>query len=1033
MSPAKFFRIVILVPFFLFQACIPSLSKGLMQSVSDFLQLRSLVNTGPYKISFTVSGLLGSGLTINLNSGVETLIVNADGNYEFTKTLTTGSNFDVSIKTQPSLPTQVCSVSGGMGVVGFGNVTSIVINCDPLRYTIGGTITGLDGITGLVLTNSVDGSTLNVALASGTFAFTQTYLDGTSYNVSVTTQPNHPVQNCVTTNGTGVIAGTNVINISIACTSIAFPIEVTAVGIASGTLTIRNNNSEYLPISANGLHRFPTNIVTNNSYSLQIVSTPVGHQCTLSSTTGVVTGNIPITANCFSVLSIGPSNGGVLKPLESIRLQFSDEINAGSCTASTGTLLNTNNSLPIQYSVSTTNLTNDTLTVTPAATDSWMSGHRTLTLNCNSVGGYPLSSVVNILYLIPSNLRYVADTTGNDANDGLTPLTPKRNIKVAIDSFGGCPAGDCAVLVEGGSYDPAFVGGTIQLVSGISLYGGYVPGSNFGTWDPNSHSSVILMDTTPAGCAVATATSPCAAITGDATITSNVTISGFNIVGGPDTAPYMAGVFLDSTNNVRLINNTISAGYGISGTYGVFANNSNPYLILNNIDGGTCTTTTSCFAIGLSMASTTPISPIVLMNTISGGTSTISSANSKGIQFSGSSTITVSNIRGNEIKSKDLDTSVGSTSNSIAFEVTSGSSAGSNGTLAGNRLNAGKGNFSLGMRIQVASAIEIGSPTQGNIIISGNGVTNSHGIFLSAGGHVVRRNLINIGKAENATGNSLASGIYVTGGGTSTIENNTIEGGNAISSSSASLYGIKLNSPTATSRIAGNHIRLGTSTGTTTSTTTAGINLDTPSNVLIANNWIQNGPAQSSYNSFGIEVIASFSGLRIYHNSISGGATSVAGKGTPIFLKTPTNSTDIQNNILLLNNNISGNACIINSGPGAQTAIKYNVFHNCAEMVINNSLSYKEICPGGIPDTTVACSSPLGIVGNFGNNLKLDPKFVDDFGPVAVYTPTSATSCLITKSPNIILTDSYNGAGTRPGGDGAVSLGAVEYEFACTP
>ncbi|MCW7487598.1 hypothetical protein [Leptospira meyeri] len=1031
MSPAKFFRIAILVPLFLFQACIPSLSKGLMQSVSDFLQLRSLVNTGPYKISFTVSGLLGSGLVIGLNSGTETINVNADGNFEFTTTLTTGSNFNVSIKTQPTLPTQVCSVSGGMGVVGFGNVTSIMINCDPLKYTIGGTITGLDGITGLVLTNSVDGSTLNVAVASGTFAFTQTYLDGTTYNVSVTTQPNHPVQNCLTTNGAGAIAGANVTNITIACTSIAFPIEVTAVGIASGTLTLRNNNSEYLSISANGLQRFPTNIVTNNSYSLQIVSTPAGHQCTLSSTTGVVTGNIAITANCFSVLSIGPSNGGVLKPLESIKLQFSDEINAGSCTGSTGTL-NTNLSLAIQFTVSTTNFANDTLTVTPAATDSWMSGHKTLTLNCNSVSGYPLSSTVNILYLIPSNLRYVADNPlGVDANDGLTPLTPKRNIQLAINSFGGCPAGDCAVLVEGGSYDPAFVGGTIQLVSGISLYGGYVPGSSFATWDPNSHSSVILMDTTPAGCAVATATSPCASITGDATVTNNVTISGFTIEGGPDTAPFMAGVFLDSTDNVRLINNVISAGYGINGSYGVLANNSNPYLILNRIDGGKCTVGT-CPAIGLSMASTSPISPILLTNSISGGSSATISAISKGIQFSGTSTITVSNIRGNEIVSKDLDTSAGASTLSVAFDVTSGASAGSNGTLAGNLLTAGQGSQSVGMRIQVASAIEIGSPTQGNIIISGNGVTNSHGIYLSAGGHVVRRNLINIGKADNLTGNSVASGIYVTGGGTSTIENNTIEGGKVTSSSTASLYGIKLNSPTATSRIAGNYIRLGTSTGVTTSTTTAGINLDTPFNALIANNWIQNGPDLSSYNSFGIEVIASFSGLRIYHNSISGGATSVAGKGTPIFLKTPTNSADIQNNILLLTNDISGNACIINSGPGIQTAIKYNVFHHCNELVSQNGTSYTELCGGGIP-STATCVSPIGILGNFGNNLKLDPKFVSDFGTIAVYTPTSATSCLITKSSNLLIADSINGNGTRPGGDGAVSLGAVEYEFPCTP
>lgn len=1023
----KFLRNSILIPTFLFQACIPSLSKSFLQSVTDFLQFNSLTNSGPsgpFKISFTVSGLLGTGMVVNLNSGTESLTINADGKYDFSTVLSTGNNFNVSIQTQPTLPTQTCSVSGGTGVVGHGNIDSIIVNCDPLRYTLSGTITGLSGITGLILTNSFDGATLSVAVASGTFAFTQTYLDGTSYNVSVTTQPNHPVQNCVTTNGVGVIAGADITNINIVCTSTAFPIEVNVVGLSSGTLAIRNNNSELLTITSNGTHMFPTDVVINNTYNLQVASQPTNHQCVLSSSTGVVTTSITVTANCFSMLNVNPSLGGILQPTESIRLQFSAAINVGSCTGSSG--LNTNLGIPVLFALSTTSITDDTLTVSPAPTDSWVYGNSTLTLNCISNSGHPLSTTVNIPYLVPSTIRYVSQISGNDFFDGLTTSTPKRNIQEAINDLVGCPTFDCAVLVEGGWYDSTVIGDKIQLTNGVSLYGGYVAGSNFGTWDPDSHSSQILMIATPASCSTSTQVAPCAALVGDVTIVNDTTVSGFFIKSGPNTAPYMAGVLLDSTAKVRLINNAIDAGTGISGSYGVSSINSNPLLVKNLVDGGKCTLA-SCESIGLYMTSSFPISPILLLNAISGGDSTLGGVKSKGVQYVGPSTITVSNITGNIILSKDL--SLTSTTDSIAFEVNSGASAGSNGTLAGNILKSGAGNNSIGIRIQVNSAIEIGSTTQGNIITTTNGVAGSYGLYLT-GGHVIRKNVINVGNAVNTTGSAAAAGVYISSGGTSILENNTIEGANATSTASANAYGIKVNSISATSRITGNYIRTGTATGTTTSTSIAGINLDTPSNALVANNWIQNGT--SSQLAYGIELVSMFSGLRIYHNTISSGTTAIAGKEAPIFIKALSSAADIQNNVLLLVDNSAGNACILNSGSGLQTAIKYNVFYNCATFVFQNSMNYTDLCGGGIPSTAV-CVSPLGVLGNFGNNLNLNPNFVSNFGTTANYTPTSTTSCLITKSTNSILADSFNGNGTRPGADGAVSLGAIEYELVCTP
>ncbi|TGM57368.1 hypothetical protein EHQ91_00490 [Leptospira biflexa] len=1029
----KFLQYTIFLVFFFLGACVPSLSKSFMQSVSDFLQLRSLVNTGPFQISVTVSGLVGTGLTLSLNSGLSSLTIDADGNYQFGSTLITGQDFNVSIVNQPVLPAQTCSVNGGSGVVGFGNISSIIVNCDPLRYSLGGTITGLDGATGLTLTNAFDGATLPVAVAAGTFAFTQTYVSGSTYNVTVTTQPNHPVQNCiVTNNGSGTFAAADITNITINCTSTAYPIEITAVGIGSGTLTLSNNGSEMLPIASDGLHRFPTNLPPSSTYNVQIVSSPPGHQCVLSATTGTIAGTVSILANCFSVLSYTPRNGGILLPSESLRLVFSAEVNTGSCTGSTGTLADTTLSLPVQFVLATTNFANDSLVVTPAVTDSWQAGHRTLTLNClTNVGSHPLSTNISLLYMIPSNLRYVADVGGNDLNDGLTTLTPKRNIQSAIDSFGGCPTGDCAVLVTQGSYDPAAVGDRIQLVSGISLFGSYEPG--FTTWSPGDKDSIIFMGSVPASCALATATSPCASIAADVSITSPVVISGFQIESG-SSAPYMAGVFLDSTANVRLIDNTIKAGTSANGSAGVFSTNSNPYLVLNRIEGGTCAFASGCSAVGVEMSSGILIAPVIFGNVILGGTDSTSintNAHSIGIRYSGTVGIDVSNIRQNIVTANSMSLIDPSSTSSIAFDIGT-PAASSTGILAGNQFNHGAAYSSYGIRLQGATNIQIGSVTQGNVIIGGaNAVSENYGIKILNSNNIVRRNFITLGSTNRNNAFNTTAGIYFASGlnNTSIIENNTITGGSATDPtnfSTAQLIGIYASALGPGSSISGNHIRLGTANGGGTSLV-SGISVATSGAMLVSNNWIQNGT--SNRNARGINLFQITSAMRVFHNTISSG-TDTPGNDAAIYLSGFSNTLLIENNIFYLNSDVAGNACIYNLN-GTSGATRYNVFHNCTNKVFQAALNYTDICAGGVPGS-LGCVTPLGLAPNFGNNLNLDPNFVSLIG-VYSYIPTAASSCLITRSTNTIIADSYNGLGTRPGGDGGVSLGAIEYNLPCTP
>jgi len=1020
----KSFRKSVFILFFLFQACIPTISKSIMQSVSDYLQLKSILNTGPYTISVKVSGLLGSGLTLSLNSGQATITVNSDGDYQFGPKLLTGENFNVTITNQPILPNQTCSINGGMGVVGFGNIATIIVNCDPLRYSIGGTISGLDGVTGLVLTNSFDGSTLSVAVASGTFAFTQTYVSGSTYNVSVTTQPNHPVQNCVVTNPSGTIASANITNIAISCTSTAYPIEITSFGIGSGTLILSNNGSETISITTNGINRFATDLPPSSTYNVQIVSVPTNHQCVLSSTSGTVAGTVSIQANCFSVLDYTPRNGGILQTTESIRLVFSAEVNTGSCAGSSGTL-NTNLSFPINFALATTNFTNDTLVVSPAPTDSWVTGNRSLVLNClSNIGSHPLSTSVTLTYLVPSTLRYVSDASGNDVNDGLTPATPKRNIQPAIDSFGGCPSNDCAVLVTQGSYDPAAVSARIQLVSGISLFGSYEPG--FTQWKPTDKDSTILMDMVPAFCATANSINPCASIAADSSVTATTIISGFKILSG-DNAPYMTGVFLDSTNSVRIIDNTINGGTGTSVSSGIYAINSTPILIRNQIEGGICTAN-NCNSSGVYMTSAALIAPFIVGNTIDSGNGTGTQVISRGIFYNGSVGLDVTNIRLNQITSLPLDnTTAGTSTLSIAFDISSLSNS-STGVLAGNQLVAGTANTSIGIRIQSPTGIQIGSALQGNSITTGTAASfKSAGMYLTAG-HTIRNNYIFLGSTINASFATYTYGIEISSGGaTAIIERNTIQGGSATSVSSAILVGINATSFNVTSSISGNYIRMGNANGTA-STMVSGINLQSPSGFLVANNWIQNG--SSNVYARGINISGVFSPLKIYHNTVSSGTSSVSGNEAVLQINS-NSSVLVENNIFLLNDNAGNNACIVDL-IGPQTSIRFNVFHNCSNLVYKAPLYYTDLCAGGVPGS-LGCITPLGLSANFGDNLTLDPNLGLNFGVVANYIPTTATSCFITKSTNNIIADSYNGVGTRPGGDGFVSLGAIEYNLTCTP
>ena len=99
------------------------------------------------------------------DNGGDDLTVGMNGATTFSATVMSGAAYAVTVVTQPT--NQMCLVSGGVGVVGNGPVTTVVVTCGTSGFTIGGTVTGLSG-TVVLQDNGGDDATVT---ANGAFAF----------------------------------------------------------------------------------------------------------------------------------------------------------------------------------------------------------------------------------------------------------------------------------------------------------------------------------------------------------------------------------------------------------------------------------------------------------------------------------------------------------------------------------------------------------------------------------------------------------------------------------------------------------------------------------------------------------------------------------------------------------------------------------------------------------------------------------------------------------------------------------------------
>jgi hypothetical protein len=282
------------------QACTVTKGTGSVDG-ANVTDVAVACSTASSAVGGTVTGLTDTGLVLTDNGG-DDLAISASGPFAFPTKLTSGAAFNVSIKTQPATGGP-CNVSGGTGTIGGSDVSGVVVNCTSNTYTLGGSVSGLNG--SLVI---ADGPSRLTLTANGAFAFPQPFATGAAFDVTVLSQPTYPPasQTCTVTNGTGNIGGANVDDVTISCTANSYAIGGTLTGL-SGSITLKNG-ADNVVLTSDGAFSFGSKVASGNTYAVTISAPPTGQSCVITNGTGTVTNanvsNLAVSCAAVSAASI---------------------------------------------------------------------------------------------------------------------------------------------------------------------------------------------------------------------------------------------------------------------------------------------------------------------------------------------------------------------------------------------------------------------------------------------------------------------------------------------------------------------------------------------------------------------------------------------------------------------------------------------------------------------------------------------------------------------------------------------------------
>ena len=193
------------------QTC--SVTNGSGTATANVTNVELACTTNTYFVGGSVNGLTAAGLVLQ-NNGTDDLNITSNGGFVFSQPLVDNSNYTVTVNSQPN--SQDCTVINASGTIASNDVVNVGIDCTDTTYFIGVSVSGLTS-AGLVLQNN-GGDDLSIT-GNGNTPFSTQLINGSSFNVSIFSQPNDP-NNVCELNGThsGTVAGEHVL-LSVVCGS----------------------------------------------------------------------------------------------------------------------------------------------------------------------------------------------------------------------------------------------------------------------------------------------------------------------------------------------------------------------------------------------------------------------------------------------------------------------------------------------------------------------------------------------------------------------------------------------------------------------------------------------------------------------------------------------------------------------------------------------------------------------------------------------------------------------------------------------
>ena len=215
-------------------------------------------------------------ISISLNQN-EILTLDSNGSFNFVDKFSEGDDYAVVILDQPEV-TQ-CEISNSNGVFSSLNIANLDLICVRPQFSVGGTVTGLNGA--LVL--DLGSETLQVS-SNGAFTFASILPVGTFYSASIIEQPVN--QTCTISGAQGVVSQSDVTSISVSCTENTYALGGAVLGL-NGSVVLQNGD-DIVTLTSAGNFTFPRQLISGSTYSVLVQTQPTGQVCVVNNAVGSV-------------------------------------------------------------------------------------------------------------------------------------------------------------------------------------------------------------------------------------------------------------------------------------------------------------------------------------------------------------------------------------------------------------------------------------------------------------------------------------------------------------------------------------------------------------------------------------------------------------------------------------------------------------------------------------------------------------------------------------------------------------------------